>query len=145
VRATAISALLGGAGAKSDARWAACALSYFDAACADAPAVALAAIEAVSKVGGPAALRAARLLQRPEPELLREVIRCLGHHGDPVALEALIPLVGHADWSVRAEAVEVMAERSLRRAAPAILRRLEVEQDEFVRSVSLRALARLEG
>ncbi|HVH18140.1 MAG TPA: HEAT repeat domain-containing protein [Myxococcota bacterium] len=145
VRATAVGALLGGAGAQSDPRWRASALSYFDAACSDAPAVALAAIEAVARVGGPPALRATRLLERPEPELLREVIRCLGRHADPVALEALIPLVGHADWSVRAEAVEVMAERSLRRAAPAILRRLEVEQDEFVRSVSLRALARLEG
>jgi HEAT repeat protein len=145
VRATAVGALLGGAGAQGDPRWTACALSYFDAACADAPAVALAALEAVARVGGPPALRAVRLLERPEPELLREVIRCLGRHGDAAALEALIPLVGHADWSVRAEAVEVMAERSLRRAAPAILRRLEVEQDEFVRSVALRALARLEG
>ncbi len=40
---------------------------------------------------------------------------------------------------------EVLAERTLRRAAPAILRRLEMEQDEFVLSVALRALARLEG
>jgi HEAT repeat protein len=46
---------------------------------------------------------------------------------------------------VRAEAMEVLSLRTLRRAAPAILRRLEVEQDEFVRSVALRALARLEG
>jgi HEAT repeat protein len=141
VRATAVGALLGG----GDPVWRASALSYFDAACGDAAPVALAALEAAARIGGAPALRAARLLERPEPELVREVIRCLARHGDLVALEALIPLVGHADWSVRAEAIEVLAERSLRRAAPAILRRLEVEQDEFVRSVALRALARLEG
>lgn len=145
VRATAVRALIAGAGADADDTRRASALTHFDAACDDTALVALAAVEAAARAGGALALRAARLLERPEPELLREVIRCLGEHADGGALELLIPLVGHADWSVRAEAVEVMAERSLVRAAPAILRRLEVEQDEFVRSVALRALARLEG
>jgi hypothetical protein len=36
-------------------------------------------------------------------------------------------------------------ERGVSRALPAILRRLDLEQDEFVRSVILRALERLEG
>ena len=49
-------------------------------------------------------------------------------------LERLLPLVAHPDWSVRAEAMEVLAERGLPPAVPAILRRLETEQDEFVRS-----------
>ena len=142
VRATAIGALLGGDEA-SERR--ATALSYFDAACADQAPVALAALEAATRAGGSLALRALRLLERPEPELVREVIRCVGVHADAGALEALIPLVGHADWSVRAEAIEAIAERSLRRAAPAILRRLDIEQDEFVRGAALRALARLEG
>jgi HEAT repeat protein len=144
VRTTAVRALVSrGADPDEDIREAA--LARFDAACADAAPVALAAIEAASGVGGALARRVERLLQRSEPELLREAIRCLGRHADAGGLEALIPLVGHADWSVRAEAMEVLSERTLRRAAPAILRRLEVEQDEFVRSVALRALARLEG
>ena len=142
VRATAVGALLSGDEASGRRTTA---LSYFDAACADQAPVALAALEAATRRGGSLALRALRMLERPEPELVREVIRCVGLHADASALEALIPLVGHADWSVRAEAIEAIAERSLRRAAPAILRRLDIEQDEFVRGAALRALARLEG
>jgi HEAT repeat protein len=145
VRATAVRELVAGGGDGADAERRESARSWFDRAAADAAPVALAAVEAAARTGGELALRAASLLCRPEPELLREVIRCLGAHADAGALEALIPLCGHADWSVRAEAIEVLAQRSLRRAAPAILRRLDVEQDEFVRSVALRALARLEG
>ena len=59
-------------------------------------------------------------------------------------LKELFPLVAHADWSVRAEAVRVLAERRVRHAVPAILRRLETEQDEFVRDAIFRALAVLE-
>jgi HEAT repeat protein len=145
VRATAVRALIAGGGDTADPARRESARSLFEAAASDAAPVALAAVEAAAQAGGALAQRAALLLARPEPELLREVIRCLGQHADAAALEALIPLCGHADWSVRAEAIEVMATRSLRRAAPAILRRLDVEQDEFVRSVALRALARLEG
>ena len=54
-------------------------------------------------------------------------------------------LVSHADWSVRAEAIRVLAERRVSRAAPAILRLLETEQDEYVRDAILDALERLEG
>jgi HEAT repeat protein len=145
VRATAVGALVGGGGPDAAAERRSAAEAQFDLATGDAAAVALAAVEAASRAGGPLALRVVRLLERPEPELLREVMRCLCRHADSAALESLIPLVGHADWSVRGEAMEVLAERGLRRAAPAILRRLEMEQDEFVRSVALRALARLEG
>jgi hypothetical protein len=38
----------------------------------------------------------------------------------------------------------VLAERGVRRAVPALLRRLEDERDEFVREALLRALERLE-
>jgi HEAT repeat protein len=46
---------------------------------------------------------------------------------------------------VRAEAIQSLAERGMARAVPPILRRLETEQDEFVRDAILRALRRLEG
>jgi HEAT repeat protein len=85
------------------------------------------------------------LLTRPEPEVVREAARCFGSHAEPSELEALFPLVSHPDWSVRAEVVEILAERRVRQAVPAILRRLETEQDELVRSMTLAALERLES
>jgi len=53
--------------------------------------------------------------------------------------------VSHRDWTVRSEAIQVLADRAVAKAVPAILRRLETEQDDFVREVMLRALDRLEG
>jgi len=53
--------------------------------------------------------------------------------------------VGHPDWSVRAEVIGALAERAVVASVPAILRRLETEQDDFVRDAILRALRRLEG
>ena len=120
-------------------------LQVIDAALADEPPVALAAIEALCEVGGIAAERAVGILERPEPELVRAAIRCIGLHSDSDGLEALFPLIGHPDWSVRAEAIQTIADRRLIRGVPSILRRLDVEQDDFVRDVTLSALKRLEG
>ena len=55
-----------------------------------------------------------------------------------------ISLVAHSDWSVRAEIARVLCERGFRKSLPALLRRLEVEDDAFVRQVILRAIGRLE-
>ena len=43
------------------------------------------------------------------------------------------------------EAIQTVADRGWVRGVPAILRRLETEQDDFVRGVTLRALKRLES
>jgi len=115
-----------------------------EAAVADEPFVALAALEVLQRLGGVSAQRMTALLARPEPEILREAITCAGLHAEPALLEPLIGLVAHADWSVRAEAIRVLAERGVARAVPAILRLLETEQDDFVRDAILRALERLE-
>jgi HEAT repeat protein len=120
-------------------------LQVIDAALADEPPVALAAIEALCEVGGIAAGRAVGILERPESELVRAAVRCIGLHSDLDGMEALLPLIGHPDWSVRAEAIQTLADRRLIRALPVILRRLDVEQDDFVREVTLSALKRLEG
>ena len=48
------------------------------------------------------------------------------------------------DWMVRAEAIQWLGERRVVRAIPSVLRRLETEQDEFVRDGMLRTLSRLE-
>ena len=77
--------------------------------------------------------------------MVREAVRYLGVHADGRELDAIVPLVAHPDWSVRAEAIQVLAERTARKALPAILRSLELEQDEYVRSLALRALDKLEG
>lgn len=120
-------------------------LARLDGALGDGCLVALAGVEALREIGGPAARAAERLLARPEPELVKEAVACLAAHGDANALAAVVPLLAHADWSVRAEAIAALSERRSVRAVPAILRRLETEQDEFVRAEILRALERLEG
>jgi HEAT repeat protein len=123
----------------------AAALAVLGRACDDAAPVALALIEAVKEIGGEAAGYVVPLLGRSEPEVAREAVRCFGNHAEAGELEALLPLVSHPDWSVRAEVIEILAERRVRQAVPAILRRLETEQDDVVRSVTLAALQRLEG
>jgi len=120
-------------------------LQVIGAALSDEPPVALAALEALCEVGGDAAECAVGILNRPEPELVRAAIRCVGLHADSSGLEALFPLIAHSDWSVRAEAIQTLSDRRSIRAMPSILRRLEVEQDDFVRDVTLSALKRLEG
>ena len=143
VRARAVDAIARRFGCSDEASRRDAALGVLDDALADEAPVALAAVEAARSVGGEAAARARALLSRKEPDLVREAVRCLGAHAALDELSDVIPLVGHPDWSVRAEAIHVLAERRLRRAVPAILRRLETEQDAFVRSETLRALERL--
>ena len=107
--------------------------------------MALAAVETLREFGGREAARVAVVMERPEPELVMEAVACLGAHGDDEALESLFPLIAHRDWSVRAEAIQALADRCVTPAVPHVLRRLETEQDEFVRDVILRALERLES
>ncbi|MDH3211703.1 MAG: HEAT repeat domain-containing protein [Myxococcales bacterium] len=121
------------------------ALSLLDAALRDEATVALAAVSALREIGGSEASRVAAVLDRAEPELVQEAVGCLAAHADPTVVQALIPLVSHPDWSVRAEAIRTLSESRVARAVPAILRRLETEQDAFVRGEILRALERLEG
>lgn len=122
------------------------ALALLEPSLQDAAPVAMAAVEALRETGGETAARAsAAVLGRPEPEIVQAAVRCIGQHGDAGALESLLPLVAHGHWSVRAETIQILAERRALRAVPTILRRLEVEQDDFVRAAILRALHRLEA
>jgi HEAT repeat protein len=145
VRAAAARSVIKRFADSEDAGQRARALKVLDGALEDEVAVSLSAIEALCEVGGPEAARAVSMLNRAEPELVREAIRCLAAHADVSELESLLPLVAHPDWSVRAEAIQTLADRAFVRAVPAILRRLETEQDDFVRGVTLRALKRLES
>jgi HEAT repeat protein len=116
-----------------------------EAALCDEPSVVLAVLEALREHGGPDAGRACEMLSRPEPEIVREAVRCIAAHAELAGVEAVMPLVSHPDWSVRAEAIQALADRGLAKGVPAILRRLETESDDFVRGVTLRALKRLES
>ncbi len=107
--------------------------------------LALSAMEALCMIGGPiAAQTAVSVLGRDEPELVQAAVGCIGAHGDGELLVELIPLISHENWSVRAEAIQTLADRRVQRAVPAILRRLETEQDAFVRDSILRSLRQLE-
>jgi len=113
---------------------------------ADEASVAVAAVETLRALGGDAAARAAgALLERDEPELVQAAVACIGAHGSPDTLHELLPLIPHPSWAVRAEVIQALAERRVVQAVPPILRRLETEQDGFVRDSILRALKRLEG
>lgn len=144
VRAAALRAI-GSYAARHPERLAA-ALGLLEPALQDAAPAAMAAVEALRETGGGSAARAiSAVLGRPEPEIVQAAVRCIGLHGDAGALESLLPLVAHSHWSVRAETIQTLAERRAVRAVPTILRRLEVEQDDFVRAAILRALQRLEA
>jgi HEAT repeat protein len=110
-----------------------------------AGAVAMAAIEALEAMGGAdAAAVAVSALERDEPELLQAAVGCVGRHADADGLLALIPAVQSPSWAVRGEVIQTLADRRVAMALPAILRRLEIERDSFVRDVIVRALRRLE-
>ncbi len=109
-------------------------------------AVAMAAIDALSAVGGKLVGRIARsALGREDHELIQSAVACIAAHGDDEDLEQLLPLVSHARWTVRAEATQGLADRGFVKAIPPILRRLETEQDDFVRDAMLRAVKQLGG
>lgn len=110
------------------------------------PTIALAGIDALREIGGERAGALARgALDRSEPDVVRAAVACLGAHAVETDLIEIIPLVGHSDWSVRAEIAEVLSVRRILKGLPALLRRLEVEDDEFVRQVMLSSISRLEG
>ncbi len=111
----------------------------------DVAPVAIAAVEAFEQIGAAVSLDPVRaILGHADAEIVQSAVRCLERHGREQDLQALPPLLGHDHWSVRAAAIEALASRRLRSALPAVHRHLEREQDEFVRDVLLRALARLE-
>ena len=114
-------------------------------ALADGGPVALAALEAYEALGDRLPLDAVRrALDHAEPEVVQSAVRCIRGAGREDDLAALLPLLSHPHWAVRADAIQALADRGVRSAVPAALRRLELEQDEFVRDVLLRALGRLE-
>lgn len=114
-------------------------------ALADVAGVAIAAVEAFERIGAAVSLEPIRaVLGHADAEVVQSAVRCLEQHGSESELQALVPLLAHEHWAVRAAVLEALALRRTRSALPAVLRHLEREQDEFVREVLLRTLARLE-
>ena len=145
VRVAAIRSLGLHAERAADGASRAAALHSVETAVGDEPLVVLAALEVLRRVGGLPPAQLAQLLVRREAEIVREAVVCAGARSEEASLDQLLPLVSHPDWSVRAEAIQVLADRRVTKAVPTILRRLEGEQDGFVRDAILRALERLEG
>jgi HEAT repeat protein len=144
VRAAALRAL-GTPGADADLAADGRRLALLERGAAEGGPVAMAALESLRELGDPRATAIAEpLLAADAPELVRTAAACLGRVADPRELDALLPLLGHESWAVRAEAIRVLGERGVQKAIPALLRRLEEERDEFVRETMLRALERLE-
>jgi HEAT repeat protein len=115
------------------------------AALGDRGPVAFAAVEAFEQIAPGLAIDPVReLLGHGDPELVQSAIRCIRRRGGEGDVTALIPLVSHPHWAVRAGAIEALAERRVSAAIPTILRCLDGETDEFVRGALLRALERLE-
>jgi HEAT repeat protein len=108
--------------------------------------VAVAALEALRCIGGNGAATAAvSVLGRPEPEIVQAAVSCIAQHGGNNVVAELLAMVSHPNWGVRADVIQTLADRRIAQAVPPILRRLETEQDSFVRETILRALKRLEG
>lgn len=120
-------------------------VAALERALAEGGVVALCALESLGRLGGEEAVRLARGgLASPDLELVRAAVACLGRHLPAGQLSELVPLLSHAEWSVRAQVVESLAERGTENALPPLLQRLEVEEDEFVRTSLLGAISRLE-
>jgi len=115
------------------------------AALGDRGPVAFAAVEAFEQIAPALAIDPVReVLGHGDPEVVQSAIRCIRRRGGEGDVVALIPLVSHPHWAVRAGAIEALAERRVSAAIPTILRCLDGETDEFVRGALLRALERLE-
>jgi len=106
----------------------------------------LAALDALTGIGGEDAVTLARgALASPDCEIVEAAVACVALHGGRASLPLLLPLLGHKDWNVRARVAQVMEERRHVHAMPALIRQLEAERDEFVRAAILTALATLES
>ena len=141
VRAAAVRAVAGVSPSHGEERI----LGILESALSDEGTVALASLEALSRIGGDAAADlAARWVDASDPDVASLAIACAGRHGGDAVLDRIVGAIEHDAWSVRAAAVQVVSERGHARAVPALLRRLEVEQDDFVRSNLLEAVRRLE-
>jgi HEAT repeat protein len=150
VRAAAMRALGRGAAKvrqrEPESEWISKAFLVLATALEDTGPVAMAALEALAALGGPeAAQLATRSLGSEAPELVKAAIGCIRSHGTAESLRELFPLASHEHWLVRAEAIQALADRGLEQAVPTILRRLDKEQDDFVRDAIFRALKRLEN
>ena len=145
VRAAAVRAIGLHAERTADGASRAAGAAPVEAALGDEPPVALAAVEALRASAACRRRSWRRCSRAASPRSCARRWPASAAHGDAASLERLLPLVSHPDWAVRAEAIEVLAERRVAKAVPAILRRLEIEQDDFVRDAILRALERLEG
>ncbi|MFQ5514591.1 MAG: HEAT repeat domain-containing protein [Myxococcota bacterium] len=78
--------------------------------------------------------------QEPDPELKGYAVEELVDREAPEAVEALLAVLDDEDADLREQAAEGLEELEDKGAIPALYKRLEVEQDEWVRDAILSAL-----
>lgn len=146
VVAAALRALASWAKASDDEAASGRALLLLSVGLAHGGAAGLAALDAISVIGGEDAVALAlTALLRPEPELAEAAVACIGLHVARARLSELLPSLDHPAWNVRARVAQVMQERRHVHAIPALIQQLDAERDEFVRGAILTALASLES
>jgi HEAT repeat protein len=107
--------------------------------------VALAALASLDRIGTrDSAVLALAGLGSVEPEIAERAAACVGAHGGPVELAALLPLLAHPAWPVRARVAGALGARRVAQAAAHLHARLSQEPDEFVREALLAALTELD-
>lgn len=145
VRAAAVRAIGGLAQAvAAESGWEAIGV-LLEKALGDCGPVALAAVEVFERIAPALPIeRICAVLAHDDPEVVQGALVCIRRHGREDELTAVLPLLAHPHWAVRAGVIEAIAERRFVAAVPAVLRRLDGEEDEFVRGALLRALERLE-
>ena len=109
-------------------------------------AVTMASLESLDRIGGAEVVPLARAaLDDVDPEIVQVALACIGEHGSRDDLqEEVTALLSHGHWAVRAQAAQVLADSRIVQSVPAMLRRLDAEQDPFARDALLRALEILE-
>jgi HEAT repeat protein len=106
--------------------------------------VRIAAIEALSQIGGPRAVAVlARLAEADDADLARAALRSLGQIGHPDALQLLVETLRSPDSARRVEALKALGQRGREGVAEAISWIAAADRDANVAEAAIDALARL--
>ncbi|MFO7178041.1 MAG: HEAT repeat domain-containing protein [Pseudomonadota bacterium] len=112
----------------------------------EAPMLAVAAVEALARVGGEAATdRLLEALQHTEPEVVKAAMLAVSEAPDPRVPERLTAALEHEAWDVRGLAADLLARLSGTSARGALRSRLLSEDNPAVREAIAHALDRLSG
>jgi HEAT repeat protein len=146
VRAAALRAVGGWVASQADDAANESALSLLSVGLHRGGVAAMASLESLARIGGAGVVPLVRgALEDKDAEIVEAALTCIGQHGTKEDLQELAGLCSHEEWTVRAHAVQVLAERRVVQSIPVLLRCMDTERDEFVRAALLAAIGRLES